>query len=249
MERNWFYELCRSLSSGLFRLFYRPIFIDAENIPRHGAVILASNHQSFIDPPLIGGVAPYRQFAFMAQAYLFKVPLLGTMIRALNSIPVSGSGGGDAASIKTLVGALKQGRPVVVFPEGSRTHDGAMQPFKRGVLLLMRRAKCPVIPVAIEGVFDAWPRSRKLPRLFGYRFIVRYGKPIPPEDLRDDEALARLAAEIDRMRLEIRADLRSHTKGKLPRPGPGDQPSARLVENATEQQAGASGAEPISPGA
>lgn len=247
LERSKFYEFFRWLSTSLFKFFYRPVFIDAHNIPREGGVILASNHQSFIDPPLIGGVVPYRQFAFMAQAYLFKVPVLGSLIRALNSIPVSGGGGGDAASIKALVAALKAGRPVVVFPEGSRTPDGAMQPFKRGVLLLMRRARCPVIPVAIEGVFDAWPRSRKLPRLFGYRFIIRYGTPIQPEDMRDDEALEMLAAEIDRMRLEIRQELRTITKGKLPKPGPGDRAMHELVEASASRTPEASADEPISP--
>ena len=229
-ERSRFYEFCARACVGFLKLFYKPELIDIHHVPAEGGVILASNHQSFLDPPLIGGFVGWRQFAFMAQSYLFKVPVLGSMIRALNSVPVSGSGG-DTASIKALVAALKDGRPVVVFPEGSRTPDGAMQPAKRGVVLLMRRAKCPVVPVAIEGVFDAWPRTRKLPRLFGYRFMVKYGAPIPPEDLREDDALERVVAEIDRMRLEIRALLRERTNGKQPAAGPGDQPAQTLTES------------------
>ncbi|MCB1282517.1 MAG: 1-acyl-sn-glycerol-3-phosphate acyltransferase, partial [Salinibacterium sp.] len=203
--------------------------VDAHHVPNSGGAILASNHQSFFDPPLIGSMIPWRQFAFMAQEYLFKVPLLATLIRALNSVPVSGSGS-DGATIKRLIKTLQEGRPVVVFPEGSRTADGAMHTFKRGVVLLMRRAKCPVVPAAVEGVFDAWPRHRKLPRFVRQRMVVVYGEPIAPEALRDEQALELLAQRIDELRLRARAILREQTSGRLPANTIGDGPTERLVE-------------------
>ncbi len=230
-ERSWFYNAWRALCELVVRVVYRVECVDIHHMPRTGGVILASNHQSFFDPPLLGSLIKWRQFSFMAHQYLFKVPLFGTCIRALNAVPVSG-GGSDLSTIKALIVKLKEGRPVVVFPEGARTIDGSMQPFKRGVLLLMKRAKCPVVPAAIEGGFEAWPRHKKLPRFFGVRAVVVYGEPIAPEDLRDEQALLRLAQQIDELRLRARAILRERTQGRQPPPGPGDQPTDQLVENA-----------------
>ena len=104
-----------------------------------------------------------------------------------------------------------------------------MHEFKRGVAVVVKRAKCPVQPVAVEGCFDAWPRGRNFPKLRGIRIAVAFGAPIPHEDLmRDgpDTALERLAREVDRLRLELRAELRRVTKGRYPPPGLGDGPIA-----------------------
>lgn len=230
-ERRLFYAAMRWLCEGVFRVVYRVEVVDAHHVPRDGGVLLASNHQSFFDPPFIGSMIRGRQFAFMAQEYLFKVPVFSFLIRALNSVPVSG-GGSDGATIKRLIKTLQDGRPVLVFPEGARTRDGAMHPFKRGVVLLMRRAKCPVVPAAIEGVYDAWPRHRKLPKLFRQRMVVVYGEPIAPEDLKDEQALEMLAARVDELRLRARRILREKTGGRLPNNSAGDSPTARLIESA-----------------
>ncbi len=227
-ERRAFYSFFRIIAASIFKVVYRARIVHAERVPPEGGVLLISNHQSFLDPPVLGCFIVWRQFAFMAQAYLFRVPVLNWLIRGLNSVPISGDGT-DTATIKTLIKTLREGRPVVVFPEGARTRDGAMQPFKRGVVLLVRRAKVPVVPAAVEGAFDAWPRMRKLPRLFGQRVVVVYGEPVAPEDLRDEEALERLAREVDRLRLEARRILREDTRGRLPESDVGDEPTRVLV--------------------
>lgn len=222
------YEGMRRLLAMTVRVLYRPVVQELARVPLTGPVLLAANHQSFLDPPVIGFAVTRRHMDYVARAGLFASPVFGGLIRALNSIPISEEGA-DAAAIREILRRLEAGRAVLIFPEGSRTTDGAMHDFKRGVAVLVRRSSCPVMPVAIEGVFDAWPRSARWPRVFGCRVAVRYGVPIPHDELlRDgpDAALDRLKREIDAMRLELRAELRRRTSGRFPPPGPGDHPAS-----------------------
>ncbi|MEN0019692.1 MAG: lysophospholipid acyltransferase family protein, partial [Planctomycetota bacterium] len=172
--RRVVYDVCRRAALALFIVFYKTRVVNKEAMPQSGALLVVANHQSFFDPPLAGGWTP-RQLAFLARAGLFKFPPLGWLISTLNSVPVSGDGS-DAAAIRTILAELKRGRAVMIFPEGSRTFDGALGEFQRGVALLVKKAKCPVLPVAIEGAFDAWPRTKKLPSLFGKRLAVQFGE-------------------------------------------------------------------------
>lgn len=220
------FEFCHFLSITFIKLCYRPFHKGVEKVPARGAFLIVSNHQSFFDPPLVGGLITTRHTDFIARAGLFKFKPFGWLIAALNSIPVAGDGN-DTAAMKEALRRLALGRCVILFPEGSRTPDGAMRPFKRGIALLVKRAKCPVMPAAIEGVYDAWPRRNARPYFFGKRIAVMYGDPIPHDDLMKDgpdAALRRLEVEIDRMRLILRAQLRERTGGTLPAPGPGDEP-------------------------
>jgi 1-acyl-sn-glycerol-3-phosphate acyltransferase len=150
-------------------------------------------------------------------------------LRNLNTIPIkSESGDGDTAAMKEIIRRLGEGNCVIIFPEGTRSEDGRMGEFKPGVALIIKRARCAVLPAAIEGCFDAWPRTRKRPKLRGQRIAVKYGRAIPAEELLAGgarESLHRLEREIDRMRLELRAELRRRTKGRFPPAGPGDGPS------------------------
>lgn len=198
-----------------------------ENMPRDGACLLVSNHQSHLDPPLVAMASPRRHVHFVARVGLFKNSLFAKLIRSLNAIAIR-QDAGDLAAIRQVLSRLELGAPVLMFPEGSRTPDGSLQEFKRGIGLLVKRAKCPVVPVAVEGCFDAWPRSQGLPTLFGKRVAVMIGTPIPhAELLRDgpDEALRKLAREIESLRLQLRAKMRSATNGRFPAPGHGDTPT------------------------
>jgi 1-acyl-sn-glycerol-3-phosphate acyltransferase len=115
----------------------------------------------------------------------------------------------------------------MLFPEGARSPDGAMRPFKRGVWLLLTRAKCPILPVAVEGAFDIWPRSRSLPAIFRRRIAIAIGEPIPFDVLAAMEAdagLAHLTRVVDGLRMNLRRDLRDRTRDRYPPPGPADQP-------------------------
>lgn len=213
---------------GFLTVFYRYRRYHFDRIPRTGAVLIAANHQSHLDPPAVGVCNPYRPTHFLARAGLFKNRVFGWLIGALNSVPIKEESG-DLSAIREILERLKQGVPVLVFPEGSRSPDGAMHEFKRGIALLLKRARCPVVPVAVEGCFDAFPRSRLLPRFWGARIASMVGHPIDPDELLKDgpeEALRRLEREIDAMRLELRAKLRVSTSGRYPAKGPGDQPCA-----------------------
>ncbi len=224
VPRILFYAVCLRLARFALRVFFRVRWIDSDAVPASGPLLIVANHQSYLDPPLVSTGILHRHIDFIARAGLFRNRLFGWLIGTLNSIPITEQGG-DTAAMKEALRRLATGRAVLLFPEGSRTRDGAMTPFKRGVAVLVKRAKCPVLPVAIEGAYDAWPRGRAAPRLFGCRAAVRYGDPIPHAELMaegSDAALRWLEREIDAMRLELRTEIRRWTNGRCPAPGPAD---------------------------
>ena len=211
------YEVCRLSAYAFMRTGMGLHALNTDRVPLEGPLLLVANHQSFIDPPAIGSPIWGRHFEFLARATLWNFGPFGKLIQSLNSIPIAE--GGDAAAMKEAIARLHNGRAVVVFPEGSRTFDGRTQPFKRGAAVLVKRAKCPVLPAAIEGAFDAWPRTRKRPRLFGPPIAVNYGHPIPHAELLaegPDAALERLAREVEALRGELHAHLKQRTKGRYP---------------------------------
>lgn len=203
-----FYGLVRTVAALLFVLFYRVRVFGAKNVPQSGAVLIAANHQSFLDPPLIGSFARPRHMSFVAKIGLFTFKPFAWFIGALNATPIKEEGG-DAAAIKEVIRRLGAGHAVVIFPEGSRTPDGRQHAFKRGVAVLMKRAKCPVVPAAVVGCYEAWPIQQKMPSLVGHRILVAYGEPISHEDLlREgaDAALARIEREVTRLRVALEAE-------------------------------------------
>jgi 1-acyl-sn-glycerol-3-phosphate acyltransferase len=131
------------------------------NLPRTGPVLLVSNHQSMFDPVLVG-LASRRYLSYLARGNLFTQPVLAPLIRSLNAIPIDRAMGKDG--IQAVLASLDHGRAVLMFPEGERTHTGAVQPLKAGVSLLVRRVTCPIVPVGVAGAFAAWSRFMKLPR-------------------------------------------------------------------------------------
>jgi 1-acyl-sn-glycerol-3-phosphate acyltransferase len=155
------------------------------NIPRTGPVLVVSNHQSMFDPMMMG-VASRRYLTFLARSTLFTVPILGPVIRSLNSVPIDRNVGKDG--IQAVLDALAKGRAVLVFPEGERTHTGAVEPLKPGISLLIKRVACPIVPVGVAGCFEAWSRFHKWPN-FSPLFLpprpstiaMAIGKPIDPE--------------------------------------------------------------------
>ena len=194
------------------------------NIPRSGPVLLVSNHQSYIDPIVLGAGIHHRHLHPMARRTLFSNPIFGWLIRMLNAFEVDQSRS-DLKAIRTAIQRLKQGHILLVYPEGQRTPDGTLQPFQPGTMMLIRRAKPAVVPMAVEGVYDVWPSWRSRPRWRG-RVAAMYGEPIPPERLigmKPEDARALLEERIERLRLDLRAKLRRQTHGRYPPPGPGDE--------------------------
>jgi 1-acyl-sn-glycerol-3-phosphate acyltransferase len=213
--------LVRSTARVFFRIVYRYRCFGRSLVPPSGPAIYVANHQSHFDPPLVGClVGP---FASLARATLFDNRALGWCLSRLGSIRLH-QGRGDAAALRAAIDELKAGGRVLLFPEGERCDDGAVKVFQSGILVLVRRTGAPVVPVAIEGLFDIWPRTRKYPRLRG-RIAARVGHPITAQELTSEEpeaAMERLRRAIDAMRLELRRELRDATGGRFPAPGPGD---------------------------
>jgi 1-acyl-sn-glycerol-3-phosphate acyltransferase len=219
------YVFCRTIARWVIRLLFRGRVFHSDRVPADGHVLIVANHQSFIDPPFVGCFITQRQIAYIARAGLFKFRPFGWLLSAINAIPIREDGAGDTAAIKTALSVLASGFPLVIFPEGSRTRDGALHEFKRGAALLVKRAKCPVVPVAVEGCFDAWSINHKRPRPFGCPILAMYGHAIPYEELMKDgadAAMDRLARTIEDMRMELRAKIRQKSGGRYPAPGPGD---------------------------
>ena len=216
----------RNSAAIAYTLLFRARVFGVTNIPPTGPCLIASNHQSHLDPPLIASAILHRAIHFVAKADLFTFKPFAWLIASLNSIPVKQDGSADMGAIREILARLEIGAPVLIFPEGSRTPDGHLAPFLRGVALLVKKGGCPVVPCAVEGCRGAFPRGRSFPGLWGKRVAVAFGTPIPHDELLKDGAeagLLRLAREIESLRLDLRRKLRASTNGRYPAPGPGDE--------------------------
>jgi 1-acyl-sn-glycerol-3-phosphate acyltransferase len=224
--KSMIYGVCRRIAKSVLFTLFGARALHRERVPADGPLLIAANHQSFLDPPLVGSFITQRQVAFVARSGLFRNRFFGWFISAVNSIPIREDGRGDTGAIKAALSILAGGHALVIFPEGARTPDGALHPFKRGTALLLKRAQCPVLPVAVEGPFDAWPIHAKRPRPFASPVMVMYGHPISYDDLMKDgpdAGMDRLARTIEDMRLQLRALIRQRTADRYPAKGPGDR--------------------------
>jgi 1-acyl-sn-glycerol-3-phosphate acyltransferase len=168
------YAVLKPCTFVLMRLLFKLRRHGYERVPRTGPVLLVSNHSSFLDPPLVGSSTP-RPVSFMAKAELFRVPLLGDVIRRLNARPVRRDGG-DASALRTALHVLEEGGALLVFPEGTRGPEGVLRPGKAGAGMLAVLSGAAVVPVYISGSGQVWPRGRKLPR--PGRLTVWFGEPM-----------------------------------------------------------------------
>lgn len=168
------YNIFYTLAKWLARLFFDFRVIHPERIPEEGGVILASNHQSYFDPPLVG-ICSHRGVHYLARKTLLKWPFFGPLFPAMNVIPVDRDGN-DMAALKTVIRKIRDGEGVVLFPEGTRTRDGNLQPAQAGVGLVIAKTGAPVVPMRIFGAYEAFPRGAKGIHLHPIRVVV--GKPI-----------------------------------------------------------------------
>ena len=160
--------------------FFRVRSYGRDNIPKTGPFVLISNHQSYLDPMLCG-IPIKRRVSFLARETLFRNWFFGRMISSVGTIPVR-LGEADISAMRKAIDMLKQGRGVCLFPEGTRSRDGKITPFKPGFGLLCRRGKAAVVPVVIDGAFECWPRHKKL---FSHGpIVISYGKAIPAQQVK-----------------------------------------------------------------
>jgi len=189
-------------------VFYRIRYTGRHNIPATGGVLMVSNHQSHLDPPLIG-TGLRRRANYLARETLFKFAPFRWLIQSVDAFPIDREGLG-LSGIKESLRRLKRGEMVLIFPEGTRSSDGEIAPFRPGFTTLAVRSKAAILPVAIEGAFQVWPRSRKFPGLG--KIHVHYGAPIMPDDVvgRDEHELV---AEVERRVHECLANIRGERGG------------------------------------
>lgn len=168
------YVLGYNLTRLLARVFFRFRVLHGERVIQDGPVILAMNHESYFDPPL-AGIACRRAIYYLARNTLLDIPVLGPILPKLNVIPVDQEGN-DRSALKALIRALKANQGVLVFPEGSRTLDGKLQPGLPGVGLVIAKTLAPVVPMRIFGAHKALPRGGGKLRLCPITIVV--GEPI-----------------------------------------------------------------------
>jgi 1-acyl-sn-glycerol-3-phosphate acyltransferase len=164
----------------MFATYFRWRVFNPERVPQTGGVILASNHSSFLDPPLVGSGLP-RGINYLARASLFRFPGVGALLHSWSAVPVDRDGGG-AAGLREILNRLLEGGGIILFPEGTRTPDGKLQPARSGIGLIVIKSEVPVVPVRTFGTFEAYGRDHTLPR--SYRVAVKYGQPMKFEALR-----------------------------------------------------------------
>jgi 1-acyl-sn-glycerol-3-phosphate acyltransferase len=180
---NLLYRLVWISSRLIFKFLFLWRVYNPERVPLQGPAILASNHASFFDPPLVGAGLT-RAIHYLGRESLFRFPIVGWGMRTVQAIPVDRDGGG-AAGLRAIVGQLLAGGAILLFPEGTRTRDGNLQVARSGVGLAIIKSDAPVIPVRIFGTFEAFGRHHTIPRFFR-PIAIKYGAPLWFRELREE---------------------------------------------------------------
>lgn len=174
---NIFYNLAKLFAW----MFFQMRIVHPERMIETGPLILAANHASFFDPPL-AGICSHRGVYYLARKTLLKWPFFGPLFPAMNVIPVERDGN-DMSALREVIKKIKEGNGVVLFPEGTRSKDGHLQPARAGIGLVIAKTSAPVVPMRIFGAYDAFPKNAtglQFPKI-----TVVIGKPIhfTPEEV------------------------------------------------------------------
>lgn len=163
----------------IYKLFFRMKVYGSENVPSQGACILASNHSSFLDPPIVG-TSNFRELYYFARSSLMGSHFTDILFQLLNCIPVDRANP-SPGTLKKAIGVLKENKALLLFPEGTRSLDGTFQKGKMGIGFIAHKAKCPIVPVYIDGSYNILPKGSKWPKFTKLR--VQIGKPFHLYDL------------------------------------------------------------------
>jgi len=186
LEMEPVYGFFHYLVTLAYGVFFRGEVAGQENLPDDGAFLIAGNHASFLDPPLIGGQVS-RQLCFFARKTLWKPGVAAWWLDKVGTIPVDRDGGQDVSALKRVLRSLKENKGLILFPEGTRSSDGNLQTPKAGVGFIVCRSQVPVVPARIFGSFDAFGKGVKFPRL-GTPISVVFGPPLQPSAYDDPAA-------------------------------------------------------------
>lgn len=200
-ERTLFWKLAQAFCRVITTLMFDFKAYGVENVPMRGGVLLVSNHQSYLDPVLLG-VPLRRSMSYLAKSELFDNKFFGGLITSLNAFPVR-QGTGDVGAVKETIKRLQEGHLLNIFPEGTRTDDGNIGKIESGAALVVRRANVPVVPVVIDGSFDAWPRHAKL--FHSHPIRIMYGHPMDLSNMKAAEITKKIDTTLRTMFAELRA--------------------------------------------
>ncbi len=174
------------------------------HVPRTGGVLIVSNHQSYLDPAIIGCHLP-RPTGFLAKSELFENKFFGSFISKLYAFPVR-QGEGDIGAVREAIRRLQEGNALLLFPEGSRTEDGEFLSLEAGIGLIIRKAHVPVVPCVVEGSFASWPKGKKW---FSARPVrVTFGPPLQLGHLKASKIVHEVETTLHRMFADVRAEIR-----------------------------------------
>ena len=197
---RWWWRLSQGLSRFGAGVFWKFRVFGLENIPRTGGVLLAANHQSYLDPVLVAMVLP-REMHFMARRTLFRNPAFRAIIVSYNAFAIERDSA-DVKGVNSAIARLEAGNILLVFPEGTRTGDGSIGRMKPGIGMLAERAAVPIVPVLIEGAYEVWPKGRLAPG--PGRISMIFGKPLDPKNIAGDairDAVVGLKGELSGCRI------------------------------------------------
>src|ERR1043165_6232700 len=196
---RWWWQLSQGLARAGANVLWKFRAFGLENIPRTGGVLLASNHQSFLDPVLVAMVLS-REMHFMARRTLFRNPAFRAIIVGYNAFAIERDSA-DEKGVNSAIARLEAGNILLVFPEGTRTGNGSIGPMK-SVGVLAERGAVPIVPVLILGAYEVWPKGRLIPHL-GMISLV-FGKPRSPDNISGDairDAVVGLKGELPGCRI------------------------------------------------
>ena len=209
LRRAW-YGVLQQVARVLFVLVFGIRVYHRRRLPRRGGVLVVANHQSFLDPVLaaVGMPRPYHP---MARESLFRLAPFRWLIRSLYAFPVR-RGRVDLGAVREALARLQAGAVVLMFPEGTRTRDGSIGTLHGGPVRIAVRAGVPLVPMVIDGAFEAWPRTALLPRPHTIR--VACGRPVSAADAAAGEPDEVMAA-LRRQMLGLQAELRRSAAGDV----------------------------------
>ena len=176
------YRFCRLCFRVLFAVLFRWRCFHSERVPATGGVILAGNHVSYLDPPLVGA-ALKRDAYFLARDSLFRFPIFGFLLRSWHAMPVKRDQG-QTRGLRMARDLLGTGACVVLFPEGTRSRSNQLQRARSGIGWVVIHSDTPVVPVRVFGTYEAFGRHRRFPRF--RRVQVKYGNPLWFDKLRQE---------------------------------------------------------------
>ncbi len=189
---RWLHEVSKPVTRGILRVLFR-FRVESPMPATAGPTVIVANHSSYLDPAIVGSTCP-RQCHFFARESLRRIPLVGRWMAAVGTVFVDRDAPATAA-LQQLLDVLREGGAVIVFPEGTRSVDGRVAPFKRGVLLLVKKTGATVVPAGVRGSFEAFPRGRRFPRLFR-RCSIAYGAEMRADEVTADGGLDELRRRV-----------------------------------------------------